>query len=178
EIAGAVLAQLALGQRARLLDAVLRTLVRQRQVRAPVPQPDPREEPPHAARRGVAPALFGEERPGDVVVERPLGATEPQTILLPAEATPLGLRHDLTHLGTAPGDDVEDSAERVAAENGAGAAKQLDAFDVVERQQIEVDLLHGRLVHPYAVHEHADPLRRAGDRGALKAADREVHLEG
>src|SRR5262245_24901013 len=125
--------QLALGQRARLLDAVLRALVGQRQIRAAQPKAEPRKELSEAARRRVAPAVFGEVRARDVVIERALGTADSQAILLEAEASPTGLGHDLADLRPASRHDVQHAAERVSAEDGAGTPDQLDALDVVQR---------------------------------------------
>src|SRR2546427_4254529 len=52
----------------------------------------------------------------------------------------------------------------------------LDALHVLERQQVEIDLVGVRLVGAHAVHVHRDPLRQPDHRRHLKATERDVEL--
>ena len=78
----------------------------------------------------------------------------------------------------ARGDEIDRAAERVAAEQRAVAREDLDAVDVVHRQQVEVDLRGLGLVHPHAVEEDRHALRQADDRRRVEAAAGEVELVG
>src|SRR4029453_13694075 len=99
-----------------------------------------------AAFRLLAPAVFLEERPADVVVDRPVRPAPREPILLPAEAAGLELRDDLAALLAPAGDDVQRPAERVAPEGRGRSADQLDALGLVEREQVEVHLFDRRFV--------------------------------
>ena len=163
-------------QRPRLFDPVLGALVRERDIGLAGFQPDLREELSDSRLRDVAPAVLAEERAGDVVVEGRRRPSDLQAVLLAPEAPALDAGDDLVHGRPASRDDVDDAAEGIAAEQRGRAADHFQALDVVERQEVEVDFLHRRLVDPHAIDEDAQPLRFARDRCGPEATEREVHL--
>src|SRR5438132_2140993 len=93
----------------------------------------------------LAPAILVEVRAGGVVIDAASGASDVQSIFLPAEASALSLGDGVDPRRSALRDQVDRAAERVPPEDRPGPAVDLDAFDVVERDQVEIDLLRRRL---------------------------------
>src|SRR5439155_822856 len=115
------------------------------------------------------------EREG--VVQRSRRATEAETVVAAAEAPGGDLGDDLADLLASARDQVDRPAESVPTEEDRGAPDHVHALDVLERDQIEVHLLHGGLVEADAVEEDAEPRRQAGDRRDRESPEREVRLE-
>ncbi len=178
EVGAAIAAEVSRRQRPGLLDPVVAVLVRHRGVEVADPGAH-LDESPREPRGGEVPvAVFLDMSERDAVVEwtgLPAGL---DPVALPPEAAELQLGDDLARRLSAAGDDVEGSPEGVPAEQHRGASDHLDPGHVLQRDQIEVDLLHGGLVEANAVEEHADALGQAGDRGGGEAAQDEIRLEG
>src|SRR5205823_5753898 len=115
------------------------------------------------------------EREG--VVQRSRRAAEAETVVAAAEAPGGDLGDDLADLLAPACDHVDRPAQRVPPEEDRRAADDVDSLDVLEGDQIEVHLLHGRLVEADAVEEDAQPRRQAGDRRDRESPEREVRLK-
>ena len=118
--------------------------------------------------RGVARA--------EVVVERAGGPPEAQEVVLPAEASSRDVRHQLESLLPPPRRDGDGRAERIAAEQHRCSPDHLHGLGIVQRDEVEVHLLHGRLVDADAVEEHAHPLREPGHGRGEESAEAQVGL--
>src|SRR3989442_4359662 len=135
EVPAGMTAGLALRQRAGLLDAIVAVLVRERGVGSGQAEAELAEGARDAGRARVAIAVVQQLGQRRGVVERPRGAAGPEAILLPAEAAHPDRRHDLASLAAPARDEIDGAAERVAPEQGRGAADDLDSLDVVEWNQ-------------------------------------------
>jgi hypothetical protein len=165
------------GHRAGLLEPVALGLVGDGQVGGLPPEPQLPEDP-RALPSPLDPvALLGEAAGRQVAVERPEGPGHAGVGLAVPPAGGLQLSLGLQVVAAAAGDDVDGASEGVAPEDRARAADDLDALDLGQRDEIEVDLLRGRLVEPHPVEEDADPLRQPGDRADHEAPHAQVLLE-
>ena len=153
-------------------------LERQGRVSAPLPIAEFPEGSAKPHRGLVPPAIFPRIRPCDVVVDRSLGAANLRPVLLQAEASPRELGHDREGRAPTPRDDVQCSPQRVPPIEDRGSADDLDALEVVEWDEVEVDFFDRRLIDPHPVEKHADALRNTRHRRHLKPADREIWLGG
>ena len=79
---------------------------------------------------------------------------------------------------TAPRHQVHGAAERVWPEERAGAAQQLDPFDLIHGQEVEIDLRRVGLVLAHAIEEDRQAGREAHGWPDAEAARREVELVG
>src|SRR4029453_14280313 len=122
------------------------------------------------------PAIFPGVRPGDIVVNRSLGAANVRPVLLKAEASPRELGHDCEGRAPTPRDDVHCGPQRVPSIEDRGPTDDLDALKVVEWDEVEVDFFDRRLIDPHSVEKHADALRDTRHRRHLKPADRKIWL--
>ena len=113
----------------------------------------------------------------DVIVERPGLTARAQPILLAAEASAGKLWNDLPDLLPAPRDDVDRPAQRVPPEEHGWPTDHLHPLGVLKRNQVEVDLLDGRLVDPDPVQKHAEPLGKASDGRNRESPQREIRLK-
>src|SRR2546428_7329988 len=95
------------------------------------------------------------EREG--VVQRSPRAGGAETVVAAAEAPGGDLGDDLADLLAPACDHVDRPAQRVPPEEDRRAADDVDSLDVLEGDQIEVHLLHGRLDEADAVEEHDQP---------------------
>src|SRR3989442_9258514 len=86
-------------------------------------------------------------------------------------------RSDLASLAAPARDEIDGAAERVAPEQGRGAADDLDSLDVVEWNQVEIHLVDGRLVEADPVEEDAQALGQPGHRGRREPSKRQARLE-
>src|SRR5439155_1438002 len=138
EVPAGMTTGLALRQRAGLLEAIVAVLVRERGVGSGQAEAELAEGARDAGRARVAVSVVQQLGQRRGVVERPRGAAGPEAVLLPAEATHRDRRNDLTSVATPARDEIDGAAERVAPEQGRGAADHLDALDVVEWNQVEI----------------------------------------
>jgi hypothetical protein len=81
-----------------------------------------------------------------------------------AEASAGKLDRTRRRSAAARGDEVDGAAQRIAPEQRSVARQNLDALDVVHRQQVEIDLRRLRLIHPDTIEKHGQALRQAHDR--------------
>ena len=77
-------------------------------------------------------------------------------------AADCALNRRLGRRGAPLRDDVDDPAQRVSSEDRTGAGQDLDSFNILDGNQIEVHDIGVRLVHPDAVDEHRDAGGRLG----------------
>src|SRR5437764_982014 len=132
---------------------------------------------PAWAAREVAVAVVARVGERERPVEGARCASETKAQVLTAEAPGRDLGDDLARLPPPPRDHVDRAAERVAPEEDGRAADHLDPLHVLERDQVEVHLLHRRLVEPHAVEEDAEALRQSRHRRRAESSEREVRLE-
>ncbi len=175
-VRGAVRVERGGGERARLRDAVVRMLVGERQVGAVGAEADLPEQLGEPRVRRIPPAVLLRLGPGQVEVDGTRPAGDPDPVLLQARAPRRDFRGCRAALLAAPGDEVDRAGERVPAEDDRRSRNHLDAIEVLGGQQVEVDLLGGRLVDAHAVEEHAHALGDAGDGGGLEPAQGEIRL--
>src|SRR5439155_5984119 len=114
-------ARLALGQRARLGDVVVRVLVREGQIGPAEVRADLGEGPRRTAAREVAVAVVARVGERERPVEGARRASETKAQVLAAEAPGRDLGDDLARLPSPPRDHVDRAAERVAPEDDGRA---------------------------------------------------------
>ena len=166
----------ALGEAPGLEDPVVGAGVTQGRVPRAVQEADLAEQRRDPALGVLAPARLALVARSQVVV--PHAVPRPHVRLELVAAVAPGRRLELARrrARAPPRHQVHGCAERVSAQQHRRPVHHLDALHVLERQQVEIDLVGVRLVGAHAVHVHRDPLRQPDHRRHLKAAERDVEL--
>ncbi|EWS60646.1 hypothetical protein Y694_01594 [Methylibium sp. T29-B] len=142
------------------------------------PQVAAAEQLVHARRRVVAPAVLAKAGVGHEAAQRVVIATGAQLDLPAAPGTGQQLTLDAGRGEAVLAAHRDRAAQGVQPEQRVAAGEQVEALDRVERDQVPVHHVAEGLVHPHAVEEHRQALRRADLRAGGETAVVHVHLEG
>ena len=166
----------ALRQAPRLIDPIVRARIAESGVPGAVQEPDLGEQGADAAACILAPAGLVLVAGAHVVVPDAVPGAGVRLELVAAPAAGRGLQLAARRHAAAPGHEIDRGAERIAAQQHRRAVHHVHALHVLERQQIEVDLMGVRLVGAHAIHVDGHALRQPDHRGHLESAQRHVEL--
>ena len=174
---GPVLLEPAFGQRAVAGQLVVDVRQRQGEVVVLVQIAHFGEQLSDVALREVSKPVLEEQIPGHEVVELAAAAAGLQQRPVAGEAAAPHLRGRAGIGHAALGARDHGAAQRVAAIDRVGARNDFQPVDRVHGNQVPVDLVGQGFVDAYAVHEDAEPRRRADQKRTREPAVGQVGLE-